>query len=188
MQALNAILDWLDRTAFAAALRAGVWFYPTLETLHILGLAIFFGSIVLLDVRLLGVSRALPLRLLAPHALAATYGAFALLVVSGAGMFIADARELASNVPFQGKVVLIALGLLNAFVFNLSSSRRVSRTRVPNGFPWRRGSRAAVSLCVVDRRSGAGAADCVCLTRRLGGLMSRVDAGRHRPRRSCREA
>jgi hypothetical protein len=115
----DGILAWLEGTALATAVREGVWLYPAIETVHILALATLFGSIALLDLRILGASRLLPLDALAGHALRPVYAAFPVLVASGSLMFIADATALAENPAFRTKMVLVPLAVLNALAFDV---------------------------------------------------------------------
>jgi hypothetical protein len=110
---------WVEQTAIATAVREGSWLYPAVETVHILGVATLFGSISLLDLRLLGVSRALPLEPLARHALAVVRAAFAVQVASGSLLFAANAAALMVNPAFRTKMVLVVLGALNALLFHL---------------------------------------------------------------------
>jgi hypothetical protein len=116
---------WLERTAPASAVREGTWLYPAVETVHILALATLFGSIALLDLRILGASRLLPIDALARHALRPVYAAFPVLVATGSLMFIADASALVGNPAFRAKMVLVPLAALNALTFELGWFRRL---------------------------------------------------------------
>jgi len=145
---LSEVWTWLDRSALGSTVRGGIWLYPAIETAHILGLATFFGSIALLDARLLGASRSLLLRLFSGHALPAAYGAFAVLVVTGSLMFVADASELAANTAFQVKLVLIAMAGFNVLLFN---------------FAWFRGPRAEVREERLPVAAKVSAAASLCL-------------------------
>lgn len=51
---LEAIAGALDRTALSQTLRASLWLYPLVNTGHVLGIALLFGGIAPLDLRLLG--------------------------------------------------------------------------------------------------------------------------------------
>jgi hypothetical protein len=118
---------WLESSALGVAVRDSVWLYPAIETLHILGLALLFGSIVLLDLRLLGASPSISIGALARHALPLTYLAFAVQVTTGFLLFASDASAIALNPAFRVKLVLIAFAVLNAIAFNFGPFR-VSRT------------------------------------------------------------
>ena len=45
---------FIESTALGLAMRQSTWLYPAVETAHIIGLALLFGSIAVLDLRLLG--------------------------------------------------------------------------------------------------------------------------------------
>ncbi len=92
--------------------------YPALEVLHITGIALLLGSLVLLDLRVWGLAPELPLRPLARLALKVTLAGFGLLVCSGLLMFSAQAAELVANRAFLLKLVLVQAAGLNAVWFH----------------------------------------------------------------------
>jgi hypothetical protein len=92
--------------------------YPALEVLHITGIALLLGSLVLLDLRVWGLARDLPLRPLARLSLSVTLAGFGLLVASGLMLFAAQPAELVSNRAFLVKLVLVQLAGLNAAWFH----------------------------------------------------------------------
>ena len=103
----------LESTALARALRDSVWAYPLVNAGHVLGVALLVGSIVPLDLRLLGVWRTLPLGPLW-HALSRTAGAGLALAGSfGVLLFITRAGEYAESNLFLCKMVAVAVGFAN---------------------------------------------------------------------------
>lgn len=111
----------LEATALARALRDSVWAYPLVNAAHILGVAMLVGSIVPLDLRLLGIWRSLPL---APlwHVLTRTAAAgLALAATFGVLLFITRATEYAASSLFLSKMTAVAVGVVNALFL-----RRVS--------------------------------------------------------------
>lgn len=108
----------LEASALGQAMRQWLWLYPAVETVHILGIALLFGSIVVFDLRLLGVSRSIPVRLLARHVLPWSAAAFLLIVPSGLLMFVAHASEFISSPVFAIKMCLIMAALLNVGIFH----------------------------------------------------------------------
>ncbi len=74
---------FIESSALALAMRQSTWLYPAVETVHIVGLALLVGSIAVLDLRLLGLSRSLPVRKLAGHVLPWTLASFALMSYLG---------------------------------------------------------------------------------------------------------
>jgi ABC-type xylose transport system permease subunit len=110
-------LVWLSSSGFRLFVYRLQEFHALFRVAHILSMAIFFGSIVLLDLRLFGLSRDLALRQFAPHVLPWTYASFALAVLSGTVLFLFDPIQLASHTWFLPKLLLVALGLANAAAF-----------------------------------------------------------------------
>ena len=96
--------------------------YPALEVVHITGIALLLGSLVLLDLRVWGLAADLPLRPLARLSLSVTLAGFGLLVCSGLMMFAAQPAELVSNRAFLVKLVLVQLAGLNAAWFHARDS------------------------------------------------------------------
>ena len=92
--------------------------YPALEVLHIVGIALLLGSLVLLELRVWGHAPELPVRPLARLALRLSLGGFGLIVLSGLLMFASQPQELISNRTFLIKMGLIQLAGLNAAWFH----------------------------------------------------------------------
>ncbi|WP_325170268.1 DUF6644 family protein [Cupriavidus respiraculi] len=107
----------------SAALRTSAWAYPAIEIVHLTGMALLFGTIAVVDLRLAGAARALPVTTLLRHVLPWTIGAFVAIVASGVLLFLAHADELATNRAFLVKLGLIALGLANALYFHVRPYR-----------------------------------------------------------------
>jgi hypothetical protein len=113
----------IESTALGLAMRQSTWLYPAVETVHIIGLAILVGSIAVLDLRLMGFSRGLPVRKLASHTLPWTVGSFFLILPSGLMMFAAHATDFISSPVFALKMGLIFAGVINAAVFHVTVFR-----------------------------------------------------------------
>lgn len=92
--------------------------YPALEVLHIAGIGLLLGSLVLLELRVWGLARELPLRPLARLSLSVTLAGFGLIVCSGLLMFAAQPAELLSNRAFVLKLALVLLAGVNAVWFH----------------------------------------------------------------------
>ena len=105
--------------------------YPALEVLHITGIALLLGSLVLLELRVWGFGAELPIRPLAKLALSVTVCGFALVLCSGLLMFAANPAEMLSNRAFLIKLGLVHLAGINAAWFHgrdsLARSDRLAR-------------------------------------------------------------
>ena len=116
------IEDWaatLKATALATALRNSVWSYPLVNAAHILGVALLVGSIVPLDLRLLGAWRSAPL---APlwNILTRTAGAgFLLAIIFGVLLFITRATEYIASNLFLAKMAVVIIGTANVMALRM---------------------------------------------------------------------
>ena len=142
MTAMGAI----EASALGQAMRQWLWLYPTVEIIHIAGIATLVGSIVILDLRLLGFSRSLPLRRLAAHVLPWSIGSFALIVPSGLAMFVAHAGDLIASPVFALKICLILAAGTNAAVFHAAIYRGAAGWDVDAMPPLAARASAALSL------------------------------------------
>ena len=103
---------------FFAALTASVWAYPALEVVHIFGIALLVGNLVLLEVRVFGRGSMLDVRALASLSLAISGIGFLLAAASGSLMFATQAAELLTNRVFTLKMILLILAGCNAAWFH----------------------------------------------------------------------
>ncbi|HSD55298.1 MAG TPA: DUF6644 family protein [Burkholderiales bacterium] len=123
---IQELLSAFERSSLAEVMRHSLWMYPIVEIVHISGIAILVGAVVLFDLRLLGFSRTVSVRSLERHLLPWAWAAFLLIVPSGVSMLSAHTTEFAANPAFRVKLVLIAFAGLNAFVFHNGVYRSVS--------------------------------------------------------------
>jgi hypothetical protein len=108
----------IEASAFAQAMRDSLWLYPAVLFAHILGIALLFGSIAVLDLRLIGISRKAPVKALAAQVLPWSAGSFLLILPSGLAMFAANATELISSPVLAVKMCLVMAAGLNAAIFH----------------------------------------------------------------------
>ena len=73
----------IEASSIARWMREALWAYPAVEATHILALGLVVGSIVIVDLRLLGLSRDVPVARLSRHALPWTVGAFVVAIKMG---------------------------------------------------------------------------------------------------------
>lgn len=92
--------------------------YPLLEVLHISGIALLVGSLVLVELRLWGLGRELPLPALARLGLPVSLAGFGLVAASGLLMFATQPQELLANRAFVAKLGCVAAAGLNAALFH----------------------------------------------------------------------
>lgn len=95
------------------------WLFPALEVVHIVGIALLVGSLVLVELRLWGFAPVLPVEPLARLGLGLSLAGFGTAAASGLLMFLSQPGELLASRPFLAKMALLGLAGLNAAAFHL---------------------------------------------------------------------
>ncbi|WP_460136863.1 DUF6644 family protein [Pseudomonas sp. S1_E04] len=131
---IQSILQVIEATSLATLIRESGSAFPALESVHVIGIALVFGSIAVVDLRLLGIAshRRSALRLI-QELLPYTWVAFVACVITGSLMFAANATTYAQNPVFLWKMGVLMLAGLNMAVFHLGAFRRIDEwdTRLP---------------------------------------------------------
>ena len=123
---LAEVLKTLQSSGLAAWIRDSLYAFPLIESFHVVGLTMVFGTIAIVDLRLLGVAwRYRPFTRITRDVVKWTWVAFGLTVTTGLLMFITNAQVYFNNFQFRSKMVLIALSGINMLVFELTSGRAV---------------------------------------------------------------
>ena len=103
---------------FFSALKSSVWAYPALEVVHICGIALLLGNLMLLELRVFGRGAMLDVKALAGLSLGLAAAGFLLAAMSGLLMFASNAAELLTNRVFTLKMILLMLAACNAGWFH----------------------------------------------------------------------
>jgi hypothetical protein len=123
-------MAWLQASALGHFMReSGPWTYGIVNLCHILGIAALFGSLIILDLRLIGVWRQTPLVALTDATVPVATLGFAIAATSGVGLLATKATEYIGNPFLYIKFPAIALGLVNALALNRSTAWRARHTR-----------------------------------------------------------
>jgi len=145
---LEGWLAWLEATTVARELRDSVWAYPLVNAGHIAGIALLVGSIIPLDLRVLGAWRSVPL---APlwRVLTRTAGAgLALAIVFGSLLFITRATEYVDSAFFVSKMAVVGAATANALALHVLARAGSSHARSPRALAPRR-MRIAASVSLI---------------------------------------
>ena len=108
----------VEAPPIAKAMREWLWLYPIVEVVHIVGFVVLVGSVLMFDLRILGLSKQVSVRALARHLLPWSWGALVLIVPTGFLMFTAHAGDFLSNRAFQLKMALLMTAGINAIAFH----------------------------------------------------------------------
>jgi hypothetical protein len=139
---------WLEQSPLGVAIAESDWLFPTIETVHVIAIALVVGSIVALDLRLLGLSwKKRAVTEVAADVLPLTWICFVIAVIAGALMFVSAARKYAYDLPFQLKMVLLVLAGINMAIFHIFTYARVQAWNHQAITP--RGARIAAALSLL---------------------------------------
>ncbi len=100
---------WLAESALGHAIRESLWLYPTMLSLHAVGMTVVVGLLLMIDLRVLGFAKAIPMPSLDRLYTVAWIG-FILNLLSGSMLFAGDAPRFVTSVPFIIKIVCIVIG------------------------------------------------------------------------------
>lgn len=106
-------LTWLEASGLAEWVRMSSVGYPTVITLHAIGMAIMVGLCVIVDLRLLGKFDGVPYQALA-RLLPVAWIGFLINTLSGTGLFVAQATMFATDLMFIAKIILVFAGAATA--------------------------------------------------------------------------
>src|SRR5215218_664127 len=141
------IYTWLEDTLVAEAVRGTPYLYPTLETIHIIGIALLVGPATAFDLRLLGVGqRRLAVTTAADYLLPLSRIGFAAAAVTGLVMFVPGASLIADRASAPWKLGLLAIAGLNILLFHRHTYRNVASWDIDRSPPCAARLAAAVSL------------------------------------------
>ena len=144
---MDRFLTWLGATPWSVALLESTLAWPLIESAHVLGVALFFGTVMLNDARLLGWGlRGVPASEVTGRLLFWTRLGFAVMVVTGLLIFYSNPVRYYHNIFFRLKALLFVVAGLNAFIFHRGIHRRVLEWERQPTPPARARAAGAISL------------------------------------------
>jgi hypothetical protein len=112
------------------------WVWPVCEILHFFGMALLIGSVGLVDIRMLGVAKGVPIKALERFVPLGVIG-FAINLITGiifvAGNPVGGPQEYLGNLAFQIKMILILIAGLNLLAFYVLGIARIADAVAPDG-------------------------------------------------------
>jgi hypothetical protein len=128
MQQPQEFISYFEHSALADTIRENDILFPLIESVHVLSICLVVGSILVVDLRLLGLASIYrPVSRIISAILPTTWGAFAFAVASGSLLFISNASEYLGNGYFVAKLVLICMAGLNMAIFHGISAKDLPR-------------------------------------------------------------
>jgi len=123
-------MAWLEGSALGHAMRtSGVWTYGLVNLTHILGVGSLFGAVLVLDLRMLGAWRSVPLAAITRPTVPVAAAGFLVAAASGVCLIATNATEYVGNPFLLVKFPAIAVGLANVVVLTRSAAWKVRDVR-----------------------------------------------------------
>jgi len=128
MLTLSQFISYFEDSALADNIRENDLLFPLIESVHVVSICLVVGSILVIDLRLLGLaSLNRPVGRITNAILPLTWSAFAVAAASGLLLFISNATKYLENGYFLAKVLLICAAGLNMVVFHGISAKDLPR-------------------------------------------------------------
>ncbi len=113
---LLGVFEWCDATALGAAVRNSLWLFPTIEAVHLLGLSVLGGALLVVDLRLLGVGlKRQTIAELAEQMRPWLLGALVVMGATGFMLFLSEAIKCYYNDAFWMKITTLPVALMFSF-------------------------------------------------------------------------
>jgi uncharacterized membrane protein len=128
MKSIYPFVVWLDGTWINRYINESSWLFAAIEAVHIVALALLFGTVIVLNLALAGLmmrGRSLPR--IAREAAPWTFTSLVVILVSGVLLFVSEAVKSFQSGPFQLKMALLLAAV--AFHYAISWRLMVKETR-----------------------------------------------------------
>jgi hypothetical protein len=117
----------IQYSPLGVSLAESLWAFPMLETVHVIALVTVFGTILIMDLRLIGVaSTNVPVSRISADTLKWTWMAFVLAAITGTLLFISKASSYMINPYFIIKMLIMAAAGVNMLVFQFVTQKSES--------------------------------------------------------------
>jgi hypothetical protein len=118
----------IEYSSLGISIAESLWAFPMIETLHVIALVTVLGTLLVMDLRMLGVaSTAVPIRKVSDDTLKWTWMAFVVAAISGTLLFISKASTYMVNPYFLVKMGLMALAGVNMLFFHFVTYKTVDQ-------------------------------------------------------------
>ena len=120
---LLTFFEWCEATALGETIRTSLWLFPAIECVHLIGLVMLGGSVLMVDLRLLGMGlRDQPVATVAGAGHRLLLGGIVLMLVTGIPLFLSEAIKCYYSPSFWVKIST----LVPAIAFALTVRRRIA--------------------------------------------------------------
>jgi len=110
-----SVYEWIEESALGAGVRESIWLFPALEAIHLVAFGALGGLLLVVDLRLLGLGLPGPVAPLARSVRPWLIAAVVVLFATGIPMFASEAIKCYYSIPFNIKMIALALSVLFTF-------------------------------------------------------------------------
>lgn len=122
---MDNLVNWVLSTSLHDWVLSGVWTWPVMETIHFFGMSLLMGSLLVIDLRMMGFFKQISIH--ATHKLLPlTFIGFSLNLVTGVLFFFGDPARYTANISFRIKFILIILAGLNALLYYILIDKKIT--------------------------------------------------------------
>ncbi|MGE0158148.1 MAG: DUF6644 family protein [Gemmatimonadales bacterium] len=126
---LLPFFEWCEATGIGRTIRESLWMFPVLEAIHLVGLSVLGGALLVVDLRLFGWGlRGGTIAELNRHVRPCLLGAVALMLGTGVLLFLSEAIKCYYNTAFWVKITTLPVALLFTLTLKERFARRASYT------------------------------------------------------------
>jgi uncharacterized membrane protein len=147
MEFMQPTFDWLGDSALGVASREAAWIFVTAETAHFFGLSLLFGSLLVIDLRVVGFARFINMQAAMKFIPLAILG-FAINLISGITFIASNPERYGPNIAFQWKMGLVIIAGLNALWFWFGEHKDLIKLADGEDAEFRAKVIAAISLII----------------------------------------
>ena len=120
------IWESIEYSNLGTTIAESTWMFPTIETIHVIALVTVLGTIMIMDLRMIGVaSRDVAVTQLSKDTLPWTWAGFVLAAITGSLLFVSKATSYVANPYFLWKLVMLSLAGINMMYFHFITYRTV---------------------------------------------------------------
>lgn len=124
---MRDLIVWLNETSGSIALRESLLLWPVIEAAHVLTIMLFVGTIIMVDLRLLGlIFRDVRVSEMTSRILPWTIAGFILMVITGVLLFYAKPLLYFHNIFFRAKLIILIVAMINILIFHRVVHRGVT--------------------------------------------------------------
>ena len=125
------VLEWIDSSWLANLVRDWAWMWPSLETLHFMGLTVLIGSLAVIDLRILGLAKRIPLAAIEKFVPWAYLGVI-VNTVTGIMFYFGDPYRYWPNIAFRIKMILMLIAGINLVIYKMKVEPQLLRGEYDN--------------------------------------------------------